>query len=410
MLPKTAPQNPPQQSQTQPQRIGGDAPLAHGAAQELAHTGSRHSGPRRWLRATRWLVSAGIHPRANATTLRIAEDLAKRMDYSTGHVRYGLDGTSARLELSRATVKRHIAVLRELGALVWVVHGTKTNIRRIRGLGGYAGTATVYAAAIPPAYDHAMGHQIVGSGYDARIVVHQTSPSGQMSEEVGAPPSLTLVEKEGKVEMGGGFNYTSRRRASRGKPRKSQSQSQSESQFRSKSRASVRDDATTTRRSPAQVAREILQTRTVRALVNWTQREPLRKLAFSLRAYFDRGLSAHEIAAELIGMCLTWRPSRPAAFIQAHVRREARETTARDSAQAAAGDPRSNAAWQEWLARSAPEAPARTDTDRRLARLYSWDQWAEVADHYAEDPDDALDLYGTRLCVHAIRRASLAER
>ncbi|MEV8320898.1 cell wall protein [Streptomyces sp. NPDC059900] len=367
-----------------------------GAAQELAHTASRRTGPRRWLRATRWLLSAGIHPRANATTLRVAEDLAKRMDYSTGHVRYCLDGTVARLELSRATVKRHIAVLRELGALVWAVHGTKTNIRRTRGLGGYAGTATVYAAAIPPSYDHAMGHEVVGSGYDARIVVHQPSAPEQMSEG-SEPPSLTLVEEKGKAEMTGGLKYTPRLRASR-KPRNSQSHE------------SAGGQAKAARRSPAQVAREILQTRTVRALVNWTQREPLRKLAFSLRAYFDRGLSAHEIAAELIGLCLTWRPSRPAAYIQAHLRREAHETVARDSAQAAAGDPRSNAAWQEWLALSAPETPTRTDTDRRLARLYSWDQWSEVAEHYAEDPDDALDLYGTRLCVHAVRQASLAER
>ncbi|MFH8492382.1 cell wall protein [Streptomyces longisporoflavus] len=403
--------------------------MARGVAQELAHTESRRSGPRRWLRAAHWLLSAGIHPRANATTLRVAEDLAKRMDYSTGHVRYCLDGTSARLGLSRATVKRHVAVLRELGALVWAVHGTRTNVRRTRGLGGYAGTATVYAAVIPPAYDHAMGHQIVGSGYDARIVVHQPAAPEQSSErstsepsacergsseqgsseqdsgqisgplsEGSAPPSLTLVEEKGKVQMAGGFNYTPRRRASRSKSRKSQS------------RSAVGGESTTTRRSPAQVAREILQTRTVRALVNWTQREPLRRLAFSLRAYFDRGLSAHEIAAELIGMCLTWRPSRPAAFIQAQLRREARENAARESAEAAAGDPRSNAAWQEWLARATPETPVRTDTDRRLARLYSWDQWAEVADHYAEDPDDALDLYGTRLCVHAVRQASLAER
>ncbi|MEU6679843.1 cell wall protein [Streptomyces sp. NPDC046925] len=393
--------------------------MARGAAQELTHTGSRRSGPRRWLRAARWLVSAGIHPRANATTLRVAEDLAKRMDYSTGHVLYCLDGTCARLELSRATVKRHIAVLRELGALVWAVHGTRTNIRRSRGLGGYAGTATVYAAAIPPSYDHAMGHEIVGSGYDARIVVHPSSQSSQGSQSseqssqpsasgqiagAGEPPSLTLVEEKGKAEMTGGLKYTPRLRASRGKTRTSKSPS------RSKSQDPAGRDAKTARRSPAQVAREILQTRTVRALVNWTQREPLRKLAFSLRAYFDRGLSAHEIAAELIGLCLTWRPSRPAAYIQAHLRREARETVARDSAQAAAGDPRSNAAWQEWLAQAGTEAPARTDTDRRLARLYSWDQWSEVAEHYVEDPDDALDLYGTRLCVHAVRQAALAER
>ncbi|MFD0547801.1 cell wall protein [Streptomyces rectiviolaceus] len=404
VLPKTAPHNNHQPTQTRPHRLGNAAPITHATAQELTHTASRHSGPRRWLKATRWLLSAGIHPRGNATTLRIAEDLATRMDYSTGHVLYCLDGISTRLALSRATVKRHVAVLRELGSLVWVMHGTKANIRRKRGLSGYAGTATVYAAVIPPVYDHAMGHQIVGTGYDARIVIHQQSPARPVDNSlvddscsrIGAPPSLTLVKEERKVQMTGGFNYTSRRCASRTKHHPSHSSAPA-----SRTKPAPR--------SPAQAAREILETRTIRALVNWTQSEPLRRLAFSLRAYFDRGLNAHEIAAELIGLCLTWRPARPAAYIQAHLRREADDATARDSAHAAASDPQSNIAWQEWLEQTRLETPTRTDTDRRLARLYSWDQWSEVADHYAEDPDDALDLYGTRLCVHAIRQASLAE-
>lgn len=189
------------------------------AGQSIDHTASRRSGPRRWLRAVQWLIGAGLHPKANATTRRVADDLADRMDYTTGHVRYCLDEMAARLEVSRATVKRHIGYLRELGALAWVQHGTRINIRRVMGLKGYAATATVYAAVIPAAYDHAMGHRIVGSGYSARIVIDQRArpaipaqqtrklvdnpPVDNPASEGLEPPSLTWVEEDGKLKVVG---------------------------------------------------------------------------------------------------------------------------------------------------------------------------------------------------------------
>ncbi|MEE4489311.1 hypothetical protein [Streptomyces sp. BE230] len=49
--------------------------------------------------------------------------------------------------------------------------------------------------------------------------------------------------------------------------------------------------------------------------------------------------------------------------------------------------------------------PHRSD-DRRHARLCGWDHWAEIATHYDADPDDALDLYGTRLCCYAVKRTT----
>jgi hypothetical protein len=49
--------------------------------------------------------------------------------------------------------------------------------------------------------------------------------------------------------------------------------------------------------------------------------------------------------------------------------------------------------------------PARTDEDRLHARL-DWNIWPDVARHYAADPDDALDLYGVRLCTYAVRMDS----
>lgn len=93
----------------------------HGEGQDILHTRSRRAEPRAWLRSMVWLVAAGLHPKAAATTLVVARDLADRMDYRRGLVMYDLDGTVARTGLSRATVKRHVKILRELGAAGLVV-------------------------------------------------------------------------------------------------------------------------------------------------------------------------------------------------------------------------------------------------------------------------------------------------
>lgn len=293
--------------------------LVRGACQEVSHTKSRQSGPRKWLRAAEWLIAAGLHGRANATTLTIARDLAERMDYSTGHVRYCLDEMVARTGISKASIKRHISYLRELGALAWVQHGTRSNIRRLMGLKGYAPTATIYAAVIPPVYDHAMGHRIVGSGYSARIVIDQRSraqiPAQTRRQPVDnppvenpaldgrEPPSLTWVKEDGKLKIVGGSNYTSQAR-----PPKPQVPHQS---------SSINGRP----RTAADVEKAIRTTRLVRALVNWTQSVPLRRLEYVLRPWTDQGLDAYQIAADLTGMCsgMRWKPTNPVAFIRARL-------------------------------------------------------------------------------------------
>jgi hypothetical protein len=380
-----------------------------GAAQEVAHTASRRTGPRRWLRAVAWLIAAGLHPKANQTTLRIAEDLAGRMDYDAGHARYCLDEMVARLGIDRSTIKRHIAALRELGALAWVQHGTRANIRRALGMKGYAGTATVYAAVIPAVYDDAMGHRIVGSGYTARVVVDQRGqapaavdnpPVDNQGSERCAPPSLTWVMEEGQVQVVGGSNYTPR--AGR----------RTASTPRQKTKSSSDSRGAAGRRSPMQVAKDIRIARQVRPLVNWTQPEGLRRLAYALRPLIDRGLDAMQIADELAGMCLGWRPKQPANFLRATLAKDA----ARDAELAAAEELLAAQTWTtanqddvDSLARlfgtqavEETPAPERTDRDRYLARR-DWSNWPEVADHYAEDPDDALDLYGEDLVTYAVR-------
>jgi hypothetical protein len=255
-----------------------------------------------------WLVAAGLHPKANQTTLAIARDLADRMDYTTGHVRYGLEDMPARLGVSRATVARHVSYLRELGALAWVQHGSKANIRRVLGQKGYAGTATVYAAVIPAVYDHAMGHTLIGSGYGARIVVDQR-------EQAVETPSLTLVNEVVQVQVDSGKNnYIPRQGASRSTDSSPGEQIKKRSNRRGANKGS-------TGRSALQVVEDIRIARQVRPRVPWTQREGLRRLAFALRPLIDEGMDAHEVAAYLTGMCLTWRPAAPAAYIRTELLR-----------------------------------------------------------------------------------------
>lgn len=280
--------------------------------QELDATASRRALPRAWLRAVVWLVEAGLHRRAGATTLAVARDLAGRMDYRLGSVLYDLEGTAARCGVSAATVKRHVRVLRELGALVWQRHGTKRNLH----LPGrrYAGTATVYAATIPAVYDSAMGHRLEGAGYEARVcgvtdagrdrAVEDAqarlrrvdnSPVGTGSSGGCAPHSSGRHHDVPEVDVEGKGNCTPRRRATPGRA---------------------------ARRSPLQVARDIAMARQVRPLVGWTQHEGLRRLAYALRPLIDRGLDARDIAAELYGLAIGWRPARPAAWITAALARD----------------------------------------------------------------------------------------
>lgn len=385
-----------------------------GDDQVVGRTRSRPSGPRRWLRSVEWLIGQGLHPRVSATTLTVARDLAARMDYDSGEVRYCLAGMVDRLGLSRATVSRHVAYLREMGSLVWVQHGSRANVRRPRGLAGYAATATVYGAVIPAAYDRALGHIIVGSGYAARIIVDQrgtarvaavdNSPVDKTSSDACETPSRTGVKEVGQVKVAGGCNYTSRQRASRSTARKSPQD------------APVRGRC----RTASDVRRAERTVRLVRAMVPWTQRVPLRRLEFVLRPLTDRRLDAREIVAELTAMCsgMLWRPRRPDVFISQRLKAiaaydqqlvQASEPALSPGEHAVA--PMSNPEWAAYIklkqrleAETAAARP-RTDTDRAAAQA-TWNNWPTVADHYAEDPDDALDLYGLRLCRYAIAQAA----
>ncbi|MYZ34404.1 MULTISPECIES: cell wall protein [unclassified Streptomyces] len=272
-------------------------------------------------------MGAGLHPKAGPTTLVVARDLASRMDFRRGIVLYGLDGMVRRTGLSRATVKRHVAVLRELGALVWLVHGSKRNL----SLPGraYTATATVYGAVIPPVYDAAMGHRLSGTGYEARVCgvtdagreravaaaaskakpVDNRAVDNRSSAEC-EPHSLGRYHRSPEAEVERGSKDTSRQRASRS----------TTPPHLQKSTTSTSEGP---RRSANQVRRSVWITRQVRARVNWTQRERLRRLEVALRPFTDAGWDADTITAELHSWMLTWRPARPAAFIRAQLAQQA---------------------------------------------------------------------------------------
>lgn len=371
-------------------------PLVRGDAQNVEHTAARRSGPRRWLRAVVWLVAARLHPRAGATTQRVAEDLAARMDYDTGHARYCLTETAARLGIDPSTVKRHVAVLRELGALAWVVHGTRTNIRRALGLKGYAGTATVYAATIPAAYDRALGHIIVGTGYTARILIDQRGEAGRTTD---APPSLTVVKESPSPDEVDGFKDTSRKRASRSTAPISPSTPKDASNGNGQ------------RRPVAQVARDIWIARQVRPRVSWTQGEGLRRLAYALRPLIDQGLEVHDIVAELSSWWLSWRPSNPAAYIRVQLAKTAVLEAVRDATAHPGDNPQWAAAGQQLVADWAPvdDDRPRTDEDRRQAQIEGFHRMHEVVAHLEDfGADDCIDLYGVQLTALAARMDSAA--
>ncbi|MET9496596.1 hypothetical protein [Streptomyces sp. NPDC006552] len=371
----------------------------------MAHTLSRRSGPRRWLRAVEWLVAAGHHPRANATTLAVARDLAARMDYDSGQVRYQLGPMQGRLGRSRATVARHVATLRELGALAWVAHGSRSNARRARGLDGYAGTATVYAAVIPPAYDLARGHRVVGRGYEARIVVDL--------RERRETPSLTSGQEEGEKKVRGGVTTTA------GRPRTDSPAPATEAAGKRRRRRTTVLGATVT---AAGMALGDRLARAVRRRVPWTRPARHDELRWVCADMGEQRWSEEQAvrfageAGALRGAGVLWQPERPHRLLAAELRRWQEQRDEERRAQEAVA---ASVAWKDSTAArdlaslvklfgAAPPVPvrrARTAEDRLRARM-DWDVWPEVLDHLAADPDDAGDLYGEALCTYALGRGA----
>ncbi|MFJ8158374.1 hypothetical protein [Streptomyces sp. NPDC094468] len=267
-------------------------------AETVAHTASRHTGPRLWLRALAAAARAGLIRGFTTTTQRIVDVLASRMNYDTGHARYVLTDVMNRTGLGRTAVTRHIQLLRAAGWLAWAEHGSRRNALRSRGMPGYARTATVYAATIPPRYDTHQGNTVAGTGYQARLVRRT--------------PSLWSVEEEGTVQVVGG-KEASTASPPGGRPRR---------------RRRRRLTATGYKITGLRIERARQIARSVRPLVNWTQRSTLDELSWVLLDLVARGWNEPRIMSWLhhLGQELgvpRWRPRAPHRVIAAALRRKA---------------------------------------------------------------------------------------
>jgi hypothetical protein len=116
-----------------------------------------------------------------------------------------------------------------------------------------------------------------------------------------------------------------------------------------------------------------------------------------------------------------WNPDRPHRLIAAELRAD-RERQEQDRQMQQ--DLAASVAWEDstayreaaeraslaaLFAPAAEPKPQRTDEDRKRARM-DWNVWPEVLDHLEEDQDDALDLYGKRLCQFAIDQGARQRR
>ncbi|WP_435058398.1 hypothetical protein [Streptomyces sp. bgisy060] len=293
--------------------------VADKAQQTVQTTLSRRAQNRdEFLRAARFMVGAGFHPKANATTLEIANDLARRLDDGTGLALYCRDLICERLGVDKSTVKRHMGYLRQLGLLVLVSEGSRLNSRRRRGLDGYAGTAAVYGAVIPRVWDHALGHRIKGTGYEARLVgiteagrqrIVEANPVDNPVDDTGRAPQSVVVTHDVPADVvGGDVKATRRARANSRSPRKT-------IQGR--------------RVTAAMFAAADKLAKWLRPLHNWTQRASIQELSWVLLDPVAAGWSEERIdswlrlIAPAVAVQIGWRPDRPHAYIARQLAKEA---------------------------------------------------------------------------------------
>ena len=269
------------------------------AEHEITNTASRGiTSPADFLYALRWALKSGLHPRANATTLRVAELLVVKSN-RRGHLAYGRVALAEQLGLSVDCVAVHTRVLRELGLLVWIEHGSRANILRTRNPGqeptSYKGTGTLFAMVVPPAYDQAHGRRISGFGYQARVVgvtgrgrrhearlARAASPSRSTRPNAGvtSSPSRGGSCSEESLKAGETTNYT-----------------------RARAHDHESGDPSNDPRpvTPSRLREFIKFTRTLQALVPWLRPACPRRLSYLLRdRLLDHAITPRELASELL--------------------------------------------------------------------------------------------------------------
>ncbi|MFE4019268.1 hypothetical protein ACFXPZ_17925 [Streptomyces sp. NPDC059101] len=261
--------------------------------QELDTTASRQL--RRgedFLDAAHHMITSGYHPKAGPTTLRLARLFAARMRTSRdGHFAFAVDATARALKVSRRTVMYAARALRELGLIAYIEHGTKTNVLRTKGTwspgDGYRGTATLFAALAPPAYDAAHGRRLAGHGYHARII--GVTPHGRARAVAEArrrattaarcTPSVVVTTDHLQQQVDEGKNNTARTRTPRKTP--------------------TSPRPTHPHITPARCAHNIAVAEQIQREIWWLHRTCPRKLAYALRPLLHAGWTAHSLTAEL---------------------------------------------------------------------------------------------------------------
>jgi len=354
---QAATHNPDTPDPTQPETV----PLVKNASdQHVSTTCSRRlRHAKDFIDAVRWTVKH--HPRANDTTLTVAYDFAARMpDSKDGHVAYTLATMHRRLGIARSTVADHVAILRELGLLCWVEHGSQRNALRTR-LGnrftagvGYRPTATIYAPCAPPEYDRAHGQLRDGTGYHSRIRAY--TPHGRLQAIANArarqarrTPSFHTRTPYSPARRGEGSKDSAARPPRATTPL---------SQARRKS----------TGVTPQEAAAGIDHAQSVRLEIWWTQSTCTRQLGFALRPLIHGGYTWQETARELARWHVRTRPNNAAAFIRAELRRRAHTGQLH---------------LPEGSVKPYRQAPADETGDRHRAMIQSkWAQYGPAFAHY----------------------------
>ncbi|QCX82631.1 hypothetical protein C9F11_45355 (plasmid) [Streptomyces sp. YIM 121038] len=289
-----------------------------------------------FLAAAHFMVGSGFHPDAGPTTLRLAAVFAARMHRSKdGHLPLSADATARQLRLSRRAVYRHARVLRELGLLAYVEHGSKRNAMRTRHGDawtrehGYRGTATIFAAVAPPVWDRAMGRTTTGKGYTARVTGvtdsgrrHATAAAIERRRQQPSPQRRTPVDNTRPCTPSVMPPQPPTTEPVRGEGKDSAPRERampSPTRLQRPKRPKRPTDWTA-----HQTAHAMSQARSVQLHTWWTQGFCLRQLAYALRPLLAAGWTAQEITRELSRWTVRQRPRHAAAYLTAEIRRRTR--------------------------------------------------------------------------------------
>jgi biotin operon repressor len=130
-------------------------------------TGRITTDPHSWMTAVHWVTDQTTKghytptqthgPKWGPTTVAVAQEIAALKE-----CRPSVDYLARKLKISARTVKYHLAMLREVGLLVYRTKGT-----RLRGEGN---RASVFERTIPATFDEAMGIRTIGEGATRRPV------------------------------------------------------------------------------------------------------------------------------------------------------------------------------------------------------------------------------------------------